>query len=71
MGDRSAAHSANTSRRRFLKIAGASALAVAARNALAIASTERKTHGGTVDAIVVGGGFAGVTAARELGREGL
>lgn len=54
-------------------MAGASALAVAAWNAPALVgatSAGRKSHDGAFDVIVIGGGFAGVTATRELGREG-
>ena len=56
----------NTDRRRFL---GATASALAAAPVLATTSTAAAENG--YDTIVIGGGFAGVTAAREASLRGL
>lgn len=57
------------SRRDFLRLAGAAAAgSLLSAEADATGKTERK---GKPDVVVVGGGFAGVTAARELARAGV
>jgi monoamine oxidase len=64
---------AKPGRRRFLQLAGASALALTGAGmdtALAAARSADLNANDTVDVIVVGGGFAGVTATRELAHEG-
>ncbi|MGW3956577.1 flavin monoamine oxidase family protein [Streptomyces sp. NPDC004752] len=63
-------------RRRVLKVAGATALAasagvVGANLASAGSSSDDAVSEGSYDAIVIGAGFAGVTAARELRAKGL
>jgi len=71
MNDSGSRRSARTTRRRFLKTVGATVgLAALPRQA-----TSRETTAGgdadDYDAIVIGAGFAGVAAARELGNAGL
>jgi pseudooxynicotine oxidase len=60
-------------RREFLRLAGASTLGLATAavisRANSVAAVER--DGSNSDVVIIGGGFAGVTSARELGREGL
>ncbi|MEU4499299.1 NAD(P)/FAD-dependent oxidoreductase [Streptomyces sp. NPDC023998] len=63
-------------RRRVLKVAGATALAasagaVGANLASAGGSSDDSASKGSYDVIVIGAGFAGVTAARELRAKGL
>ncbi|MER6030047.1 NAD(P)/FAD-dependent oxidoreductase [Streptomyces sp. NPDC001851] len=63
-------------RRRVLKVAGTTALAasagvVGANLASASSSSDDSAGKGSYDAIVIGAGFAGVTAARELRAKGL
>lgn len=61
-------------RRQLITALTASTTSLAAGNALggSIPSpeTKNKTHGHDYDAIVIGGGFAGITAARELAKDG-
>jgi monoamine oxidase len=62
------------SRRQFIKAAGATSLtaatAVPLQGAMAAADSAPK-NGSNYDVIVIGGGFAGVTAARDLKKNGL
>ncbi|MFJ4778935.1 flavin monoamine oxidase family protein [Streptomyces sp. NPDC088762] len=60
-----------TSRRTVLKAAGAAAVGASAALGLsAPARALEEAPGGTYDVIVIGAGFAGVTAARDLGKQG-
>lgn len=58
------------SRRGFLQGAGVLAAASAAAPMAALAGQNKATSGGAVDAVVIGGGFAGLVAARELAHAG-
>ncbi|MFG3410110.1 flavin monoamine oxidase family protein [Streptomyces sp. NPDC048142] len=59
-----------TSRRTVLKAAGATAVGVSALGVALPAQAAAAARGGTYDVIVIGAGFAGITAARELSEQG-
>ena len=66
---------AHITRRKLLTTAGAGALAVAASELVVAKSaggdnSDSSKNTDELDVIVVGGGFCGVTAARELGKQG-
>ncbi len=58
-------------RRAFMKVAGATSLTAATAASLQGANAASPEHDSEYGAIVIGGGFAGVTAARDLQKSGV